>query len=76
MNETMATARTPKAKKEAGNRILKGIGSNASQFINDAYDYLIQHGASPFGAQQEDKVVCKTYMKPHGARNSLLLAAA
>ena len=48
MSDAMVTARMPQAKKEAGGRVLERIGSNASQLINDAYDYLIAHGDSPF----------------------------
>ena len=48
MGDAMVTARMSKAKKDAGNRVLEQLGYGASQFINSAYDYLIQHGASPF----------------------------
>ena len=48
MNDAMVTARMPQAKKDAGNRILGSMGMSASQFINSAYDYLIQRGTSPF----------------------------
>lgn len=50
MNDAMVTARMSKAKKDAGNRVLGELGSSASQFINSAYDYLIQRGTSPFVA--------------------------
>ena len=53
MNDAMVTARMPQAKKDAGGRVLEQMGSNASQFINSAYDYLIQHGVSPFVAREE-----------------------
>ena len=51
MSDSMVTARMPQAKKDAGNRVLEHIGSNASQFINAAFDYLIQHGESPFNGK-------------------------
>lgn len=47
MNDSMVTARMPRAKKEAGGRVLSRLGSNASQLINDVYDYLIANNASP-----------------------------
>ena len=47
MQDAMVTARMSQAKKDAGNRVLERIGTNASQFINDVYDYLIANGASP-----------------------------
>ena len=47
MQDAMVTARMSQAKKDAGNRVLERIGTNASQLINDVYDYLIAHGASP-----------------------------
>ncbi|MBQ9003294.1 MAG: RelB/DinJ family addiction module antitoxin [Eggerthellaceae bacterium] len=52
MGDAMVTARMPQAKKEAGNRVLSQIGCSTSQFINSAYDYLIQHGASPFNEEK------------------------
>lgn len=54
MADAMVTARMPQAKKDAGAKVLAQIGSSASQFINSAYDYLIQHGASPFEAKPDD----------------------
>ena len=51
MADAMVTARMPQAKKDAGNRVLEQLGSNASRFINSAYDYLIQHGMSPFAEE-------------------------
>ena len=53
MTDAMVTARMPQAKKEAGAKVLAQMGSSASQFINSAYDYLIEHGASPFEAQSD-----------------------
>ena len=57
MNDAIVTARMPKAKKDAGNRVLAQIGSNASQLINSAYDFLIQHGESPFAVPKEEEGV-------------------
>jgi antitoxin component of RelBE/YafQ-DinJ toxin-antitoxin module len=48
MADAMVTARMSQAKKEAGSRILESLGSNASQLINEVYDYLIEYGSSPF----------------------------
>ena len=52
MGDAMVTARMPQAKKDAGNQVLGRIGCSASQFINSAYDYLIQHGQSPFDVDE------------------------
>ena len=57
MGDAMVTARMPQAKKDAGNQVLGRIGCSASQFINSAYDYLIQHGSSPFCAQEGNGVL-------------------
>lgn len=53
MDDAMVTARMPQAKKDAGNRVLAQIGTNASSFINSAYDFLIKHGTSPFVTEDE-----------------------
>lgn len=53
MGDTTVTARMSQAKKDAGNRVLEQIGSTTSQFINAAYDYLIQNGSSPFCVKRE-----------------------
>lgn len=52
MNDVMVTGRMSKAKKDAGSHVLDTIGISASQLINQLYDYLIEHGQSPF-AQPE-----------------------
>lgn len=52
MSGAMVTARMSATKKEAGNRILERLGSNASQAINELYDYLIERSALPW---QEDR---------------------
>ena len=48
MTTTLVSARMSPSKKEAGSRVLKKLGSNASQAINELYDYVIEHGALPW----------------------------
>ena len=48
MADAMVTARMPQEKKDAGNRVLAKLGLNASQIINQAYDYLIENRTTPF----------------------------
>lgn len=50
--DSMVTARMQATKKEAGNRILESLGTNASAAINDLYDYLLSHKTLPWGAEQ------------------------
>lgn len=52
--DAMVTARMPQGKKEVGNTILKSMGVNPSQAINDFYDYIIKNKALPF--EEERKV--------------------
>ena len=54
MSDAMVSARMSQAKKDAGNRVLAKMDVSASQFINSAYDYLIQHGTSPFAQPEEE----------------------
>ncbi len=49
MTDVMVTARMTKAKKDAGNKVLEALGANASQAINQMYDYLIEERRLPFG---------------------------
>ena len=42
MADAMVTARMSSEKKEAGNRILEQMGTNASQAVNRLYDYVIE----------------------------------
>ncbi len=49
----MVTARMSSEKKELGNRILAQLGTNASQTVNDLYDYVISNKRLPFSASQE-----------------------
>lgn len=53
MPDAMVTARMSPEKKEAGNRILEQLGTNASQAINRLYDYLLEKKQLPFPDQQE-----------------------
>lgn len=48
MADVMVTGRMAKAKKDAGNKVLESLGSNASQAINQLYDYLIEEHRLPF----------------------------
>jgi len=50
MTTTLVSARMSPSKKEAGSRALKKLGSNASQAINELYDYVIEHGVLPWQA--------------------------
>ena len=52
MSDAMVTARMSATKKEAGNRILESLGSNASQAINEFYDYLISKKQLPWTEQK------------------------
>ena len=53
MATTLVSARMSPSKKEAGSRALKSLGSNASQAINELYDYVIEHGALPWHTSGE-----------------------
>lgn len=53
MADAMVTGRMSAAKKEAGNRVLDGLGLNASQAINQLYDFLIQERTLPFAPSEE-----------------------
>ncbi len=55
MSDAMVTARMTPEKKEAGNRILEQLGTNASQAINRLYDYVLEKRALPFPEQQEQR---------------------
>lgn len=55
MSDVMVTARIAKAKKDAGNKVLEALGMNASQVINQLYDYLIEERRLPF----EDRLPTK-----------------
>lgn len=51
--DAMVTARMPSGKKMAGNEALAKMGTNASQAINQLYDYVISHQALPFRQKDE-----------------------
>ncbi len=53
MADGMVTGRMSAAKKEAGNRVLESLGLNASQAINQMYDFLIRERSLPFAPQEE-----------------------
>ena len=52
MADAMVTARMSAEKKEAGNRMLEQLGTNASQAVNRLYDYVLEKKQLPFPAQQ------------------------
>lgn len=53
MADAMVTGRMSQAKKQTGGRVLKSLGMSASQAINQLYDYLITHDASPFDSMAD-----------------------
>lgn len=53
MADAMISARMSAEKKEAGNRILESLGTNASQAVNDLYDFVIRNKQLPFAPKQE-----------------------
>ena len=53
MADAMVTARMSQEKKEAGNRILEQMGTNASQAVNRLYDYVLEKQQLPFPEQHE-----------------------
>ena len=46
----MVTGRMSQAKKELGNQVLRELGTNVSQAVNDLYDYVISRRALPFSS--------------------------
>ena len=52
MADAMVTARMSQEKKEAGNRMLEQLGTNASQAVNRLYDYVLEKKELPFPEQQ------------------------
>lgn len=53
MTDAMVTARMSAEKKEAGNRMLEQLGTNASQAVNRLYDYVLEKKQLPFPEPQE-----------------------
>lgn len=51
--DAMVTARMPVGKKEAGVEVLDALGTTASRVINELFDYLIEHGRTPFDVPAE-----------------------
>jgi len=51
--DSMVTARMPQGKKETGNSVLRELGTNPSQLINDVYDYVIKNKSLPFKNKQD-----------------------
>ena len=49
----MVTARVPVEIKNRGDRKLKEIGATATELINSAYEYVIEHGEIPGRVKQE-----------------------
>ena len=54
MADAMVTARMSSTKKDQGNRVLESLGSNASQAINELYDYLAEHKDLPWKAERDE----------------------
>ena len=52
MADAMVTARMSAEKKEAGNRMLEQLGTNASQAVNRLYDYVLEKKQLLFPEQQ------------------------
>lgn len=55
MADAMVTARMSPEKKEAGNRVLEQLGTNASQAVNRLYDYVIEKRELPFPESKEHR---------------------
>lgn len=53
--DAMVTGRMSQAKKELGNQVLRELGTNASQVINELYDYVISRRSLPFSASGEGR---------------------
>lgn len=53
--DAMVTGRMSQAKKELGNQVLRELGTNASQVINELYDYVISRRALPFSTSGEGR---------------------
>ena len=51
----MVAGRMSQAKKELGNQVLRELGTNASQAVNDLYDYVISRRARPFSSSREGR---------------------
>lgn len=60
MADAMVTARMTSDKKEAGNRVLEQLGTNASQAVNKLYDYVLENKELPFKKRRKTKNIQKT----------------
>ena len=56
MADVMVTGRMSQAKKQAGSSVLQSLGLTASQVINQLYDYLITHNATPFSTPAAEEI--------------------
>ena len=45
--DAMVSARVPAEVKKQGDRMLKEMGSSATELVNSAYAYLLEHGSLP-----------------------------
>ena len=53
MDAAMVTARMPRSKKDAGNKVLGDLGYTASRAINELYDFVLETGSLPFHSTRE-----------------------
>ncbi|MBQ9003375.1 MAG: type II toxin-antitoxin system RelB/DinJ family antitoxin [Eggerthellaceae bacterium] len=53
MDNTLVSARVPRAKKERGSSILSAMGLTVSDLINDAFDYVISEKRLPGASEGE-----------------------
>lgn len=63
MDDAMVTARMSREKKDAGNRVLAKLGTNASQVVNRVYDYVIEHGELPSALREERSRATEAQMR-------------
>jgi antitoxin component of RelBE/YafQ-DinJ toxin-antitoxin module len=56
MTDAMVTARMPQSKKDAGNLVLRKLGLNASQAVNELYDYLLETHTWPLATQKKSEI--------------------
>lgn len=62
MADAMVTARMSAEKKREGNLLLKELGFNASQAINQLYDYVLKHKEMPFEDRRTSAKAAKADM--------------
>ena len=56
MADAMVTARMPQSKKDAGNKILRELGLNASLAVNELYDYILETHTWPLAAKKTNEI--------------------